>query len=171
MTAEEAGALGVPERERWRHVRLDDAKANLAPRAEAARWYRLESVALGNGNALYPLGDDVAAIAPWVPPNPFRDLSPGDCNRALDAIAAGQDGHAFTRHRTGRAGGRWAGTVLEHLFGFVPDEAARVLALWLKSGVLIEEEYRHPEQRKARLGLKVVDAKRPTMAKESKNAE
>src|SRR5581483_7458080 len=43
MTAEEAQNLAVPERERWRHVRLDDAKANLAPRAETARWFRLES--------------------------------------------------------------------------------------------------------------------------------
>ena len=168
MIAEEATALGVPERERWRYVRLDDAKANLAPRSDSARWYRLESVALGNANALYPLGDTVAAITAWTPPSPFHDLSPVDCNRALDAIAAGQDGHAFTRHRTGRAtagptGARWAGTVLERLFDFSPDEAARVLAIWLKSGLLIEGEYRHPEQRKARMGLKVVDARRPTM--------
>ena len=173
MTVEEAAALGVPERERWRHVRLDDAKANLAPRGETARWYRLESVSLGNGTVLYPLGDAVGAIAPWTPPSPFRDLSAADCNRALDAIGQGQDGHALTRHRTGRAnpkagGGRWAGAVLEQLFGFAPDEAARVLAVWLKSGLLIEEEYRHPDQRKARLGLKVVDAKRPTMAREKK---
>ena len=163
MTAEEAAALGVPERERWRHVRLDDAKANLAPRAETAKWYRLESVSLGNGSVLYPLGDAVGAIAPWTPPSPFRDLSPADCNRALDAIGQGHEGHAFTRHRTGRAAGRWAGGVLEQLFGFAPDEAARVLAIWLKTGLLVEEEYRHPEQRKARLGLKVVDAKRPTI--------
>ena len=165
MTPEEAGALGVPERERWRHVRLDDAKSNMAPRAEAARWYRLESVMLGNGTAMYPLGDAVAALAPWTPPSPFHDLGPADCNRALDAIAEGHDGHAFTRHRTGRAGARWAGTVLERLFGFSPDESVRVLSVWLKSGLLIETEYRHPDQRKARLGLKVVDAKRPTVAR------
>ena len=169
MTAEEASALGVPERERWRHVRLDDAKANLAPRAETAKWYRLESVSLGNGTVLYPLGDAVGAIAAWTPPSPFRDMSPADCNRALDAIVAGQDGHAFTRHRTGKSGGRWAGTVLEQLFGFAADEAARVLAVWLKSGLLVEEEYRHPEQRKARLGLKVVDAKRPTITVKKEN--
>ena len=169
MSADEAGALGVPERERWRHVRLDDAKSNLAPRAEAARWYRLESISLNNGNTLYPLGDTVGALLPWAPPNPFRDLSPADCNRALDGIAEGHDGHALTRHRTGRAGARWAGTVLERLFGFEPDEAARVLAIWLKNGLLIETEYRHPDQRKARMGLKVVDAKRPTAAKQEKH--
>ncbi|MCX7376988.1 MAG: AAA family ATPase [Alphaproteobacteria bacterium] len=164
MSPEDAQHLGIPERERWRYVRLDDAKANLAPRAHGALWFRLETVQLGNGNTLYPLGDQVAAIAAWVPPNPFKDLSPADCNKALDAIAAGQDGHAFTRHRGGRIGSRWAGTVLETLFGILPDEAARILAIWLRNGLLIETEYRHPDQRKPRLGLKVVDSKRPTTA-------
>lgn len=162
MSAEEAGALSVPERERWRYVRLDDAKANLAPRADTARWFRLETVALDNGTDLYPNGDSVAAIAAWAPPSPFRGLTAADCNRALDAIAAGHDGHAFTRHRGGRAGARWAGLVLEQMFAFEADEAARLLALWLRSGLLVETEYRHPTQRKARLGLRVADEKRPT---------
>jgi hypothetical protein len=166
MASEDAQALSVPERERWRYVRLDDAKANLAPRAEGARWYRLETVKLGNATDLYPAGDSVAAIAAWVPPSPFRDLSVADCNKALDRIAAGQDGHHYTRHRGGRHGGakaeRWAGTVLEKLFGFEPDEAARILAVWLRTGLLYEQEYRHPAQRKSRLGIMVNDSKRPT---------
>jgi hypothetical protein len=162
MGPEDAQHLGIPERERWRYVRLDDAKANLAPRAHGALWFRLETVPLGNGNTLYPLGDQVAAIAAWVPPNPFKDLSPADCNKALDAIAEGIEGHAYTRHRTGGASARWAGAVLERLFGLESAEAARILNIWLKNGLLIETEYRHPGQRRPRLGLKVVDSKRPT---------
>lgn len=166
MSEEDARALGVPERERWRHVRLDDAKANLAPRAEAAHWYRLETVPLGNATADYPNGDSVAAIAPWRPPSPLRGLSAADCNRVLDRIAAGDgDGAAFSAHRTGRSAGRWAGQVLVEGFDFEPDEAARVLAAWLRSGLLVEAEYRHPVQRKTRLGLRVIDAKRPTDTK------
>ena len=171
MTPEEAGALGVGERDRWRHVRLDDAKANLAPRAGGARWYRLESVNLGNPTALYPMGDAVGVVVPWVPPSPFRDLSPADCNRALDEIAEGCEGHAYTRHRTGRGGARWAGAVLERLYGFTADEAARVLGLWMKNGLLVEAEHRHPGQRKARLGLKVVDARRPTVVRAASENE
>jgi len=167
MAQEDAHTLSVPERERWRYVRLDDAKANLAPRAEGARWYRLETVKLGNATDLYPAGDSVAAIAPWAPPSPFRDLSVADCNKALDQIAAGHDGHHFTRHRGGRhagakGGGRWAGSVLEKLFGLEPAEAARILAVWLRTGLLYEQEYRHPAQRKSRLGIMVNDSKRPT---------
>ena len=167
MSADEASALSVPERERWRHVRLDDAKANLAPRADGARWFRLETVALGNGTDLYPAGDNVVAIAAWTPPSPFRDLTAADCNRALDAIAEGQDGHAFTQHRAGRGGARWAGTVLVSDFDMEPDEAARILAVWLRSGLLEETEYRHPTQRKLRMGLRVVDEKRPQSGKGS----
>jgi hypothetical protein len=163
MSAEEARALSVPERERWRHVRLDDAKANLAPRGEATTWYRLETVALGNATADYPGGDSVAAIAAWKPPSPFRGMSAVDCNRALDLIAAGAgEGFAFSAHRTGKNKERWAGGVLVRGFGFEDDEAARVLAIWLRSGLLVEEEYRHAGQRKLRLGVRVVDAKRPT---------
>jgi hypothetical protein len=164
MTAEEARHLSVPERERWRHVRLDDAKANMAPRADAAQWFRLESVALGNHTPLYPHGDSVAAIAAWKPPSPFRQLSPVECNRALDKIAAGiGDGAAFSAHRTGRATERWAGSVLVRGFGLDEADATRVIAAWLRSGLLVEEEYRHPTQRKLRMGVRVDDARRPTV--------
>lgn len=166
MSEEEARHLSVPARERWRHVRLDDAKANLAPAGEAVLWYRLETVALGNATPDYPAGDQVAAIAPWKPPSPFRGLTAADCNRALDLIAAGDaEGAAFSAHRTGRSAARWAGQVLVDGFGFEPDEAARVIAAWQSAGLLVEAEYRHPVQRKPRLGLRVIDAKRPTTSK------
>jgi hypothetical protein len=44
------------------YVRLDDAKANLAPRAGAATWYHLNHVKLDNGTPEYPHGDDVVVI-------------------------------------------------------------------------------------------------------------
>ena len=37
-----------------------------------------------------------------------------------------------------------------------------MIAAWLRSGLLVEEEYRHKTQRKLRTGVRVVDAKRPT---------
>lgn len=68
MSVEEARRFCVDPADRWRHVRLDDAKANLAARSgEAALWYRLDTVALCNATPDYPHGDNVAAIAPWRP--------------------------------------------------------------------------------------------------------
>ena len=163
MTSEEAQNLSVAERERWRYVRLDDAKANLAPRAETARWFRLESVSLGNSTAAYPHGDTVAAVAAWKPPSPFRDLSAADCNRALDLIAAGPGaGAAYAAWRRGRSGERWAGRVLMREFGLDEGDAGRVIAAWMRSGVLEEATYHDGQQRKARLGVRVIDARRPT---------
>ncbi len=151
--------------ERWRHVRLDDAKANLAPRSHAARWFRLETVALGNASPDYPAGDQVAAIAPWKPASPWRGMSAEDCNRALDLIAAGPgEGMAFSAHRTGRGETRWAGRVLVEGFDLTDADAARVIAAWLKTGLLREAPYRDAQQRKSRLGVRVDDSKRPTIS-------
>ncbi len=162
MTADEAGQLGVPAGERWRHVRLDDAKANLAPRAEQALWFRLETVSLGNGTAAYPHGDNVAAIVPWQARGIWGRLSPAECNAALDAIAAGPPGGGlYTAYRKGGAA-RWAGRVLVTRFALTEAQAKEVIAAWLRSGLLVETEYHDPNQRRARAGLVVNDAQRPT---------
>lgn len=169
MSPEEAQALSVPADERWRHVRLDDAKANLSPRANGARWYRLETVALGNATADYPAGDHVAAIAPWKPPSPLRGMSAADCNRVLDRIAEGPGaGMAYSAHRTGAARksgaeSRWAGQILVDGFGLTEAEAVRVVAAWMKSGLLREAPYHDAQQRKQRMGVRVDDSRRPTL--------
>ena len=124
MSPEEAARLDIPPAERWRHVRLDDAKANLAPRGEAALWYRLETVALGNATASYPSGDQVAVIAPWQQPAFPAVMTPARGNAALDRIAAGPEpGLAYTAHSGGRGGERWAGHVLIEAFGLSDAEA------------------------------------------------
>src|SRR5262249_19671926 len=136
---------------------------NLAPRAETAHWFRLESVALGNATPAYPHGDTVAAITAWKAPSPFAGLSAADCNRALDLIAAGPGaGAAYAAWRRGRSGERWAGRVLMREFGLGEGEAARVIAAWMRAGVLEEASYHDGQQRKARLGVRVIDARRPT---------
>jgi hypothetical protein len=164
MSAEEARQLGVPPSESWRLLRRDDAKANLAPRATKARWFRLETVELGNGTADYPEGDRVAALAPWRPESPFANVSAADCNAALDLIAAGPgQGTRFTASRAAHSRHRWAGNVLMLGLGIGEDQAAAIVSIWLRSGLLVEGEYRDPVHRKPRKGVTVVDAKRPTI--------
>jgi hypothetical protein len=67
MTLEKAEALGIDESDRWRYVRVDPAKVNIAPAAATARWFRLVGVALGNGNVVYPSSDEVQTIEAWTP--------------------------------------------------------------------------------------------------------
>jgi hypothetical protein len=48
----------------WSYIRLDSAKTNLRPPATDARWYRLISQNIGNGQGLYPNGDEVQTVKP-----------------------------------------------------------------------------------------------------------
>lgn len=164
MTAAEAEQLGVAAAERWRHVRLDDAKANLAPLA-AARWFRLATVALGNATALYPHGDQVAAIEPWRPASPWAAHSPAELNRVLDQLAAGPGaGFLYAPTRRGRVQCRWAGDVLVQRLGVNEAQAAAMVDAWLRSGLLTLRSYRDTDQRRWRTGIAVDDGRRPTAA-------
>lgn len=162
MSIEEAHELGIKEGERWHYVRLDDAKVNMAPRADKARWFRLEMVDLGNRTTLYPSGDKVAALAPWEPPSVFKDLTPADCNAVLDRIAAGfAPGILYRPDQRGGASPRWVGNVLLE-YDLTEAQVKQIIKLWLKSGLLMETEYRDTAEGKMRPGVLVDDSKRPS---------
>jgi hypothetical protein len=171
MTASEAEQLGVPGADRWRHIRLDDAKANLAPLA-AARWFRLETVALGNATALYPHGDQVAAIKPWCPISPWAMHGAPALNRTLDRIAAGPGpGCRYAPTRRGAAQSRWAGNVVVRQLGVNEAQAATMVETWLKTGLLVAAPYHDAEQRRVRMGVTVDDDRRPSQTLQENNDE
>ena len=153
----------VPERDRWRYVRVDDAKANLAPRADKATWVRLASVELGNSTERYPNGDSVQVAEPWTPPDVFDDITKDQANAALDRIDQGpSEGTLYTLDRRGKGGGdRWAGTVLTDMFDINEAQAKHVLAVWQRNGLLVVVEYRDREEGKNRKGVRVDATKRP----------
>jgi hypothetical protein len=161
MTSEEATEFDVPDDERTRYVRLDDAKANMARKAGVARWFQLMTIELGNVTHQYPSGDRVAAIASWHPPSAMGNLTIFQCNQALDAIAKGpREGVFYTQSRVGKTT-RWAGVVMIDLFGLTERRAGGVITTWVKSGVLEVRKYNDAEQRKECSGLFVVEARRP----------
>ena len=165
MTEKEAEDLGIPPENRLQYVRLDDAKANMAPRAAKAAWFHLDNVTLDNAEAPYTHGDQVVVIETWEPPSAWDGVSVPDCNDVLDQIARGlPDGSLYTDSRRG-GGARWAGAVLVVTLGKTEDQAATIIAAWLKSGLLEQTSFRDAG-RKDRIGLRVVDAKRPGGANE-----
>lgn len=79
------------------HVRVDDVKANLAPPAEGAKWFKLVSVALGNGTAHDPAAldpeDEVGVVTTWKWPDPNEDVTAADVRAAQARIALGEWRH------------------------------------------------------------------------------
>ena len=164
MSDDEARLLGIPASDSWRFLKRDDAKANLAPRAGRAQWLRLETVALGNATADYPEGDRVGAITAWRETSALAAISPADCNIALDLLAAGPEpGARYGLTRNPRFITRWAGHVLTQCFDLEDREASQIIAIWLRSGLLVEGDYFDRPQRKTRRGVSVDDSKRPTV--------
>lgn len=162
MTEDEGEMIGIPAEERWQYVRLDNAKANMAPRASKAKWFRLDQVELHNGTDAYPNGDRVAAVVGWEPPNSLSAQPVSTLNAALDRIAEGPSpGVLYGKTRRGGSD-RWAGTVLFEMCEFNDKQAANVIATWLKTGLLYEETFRDPRNRKETSGLRVNDSKRPS---------
>src|SRR5262249_33918000 len=89
MSAEEAKQFGIPEADARCYIRQDKAKVNIAPPARKTSWFKLVGVPLGNGNDIYPKGDEVQTVEPWVPPEIWDNLSADLQNAILDTIEVG----------------------------------------------------------------------------------
>lgn len=164
MTEDEAKVLGIPDDERFRYVRHDDAKANWTLKSGKARWFEKVSVTLDNGAGLVE-ADEVGALVPWKPPSAYAGVSVSQIHTALAAIDRGIDGPdgkpsgiLFTE-RTNSAEGtsseRWAGNVLIEHLGIDAARAKIILKDWISNGVLVRTEFTDPRFRKTYKGLKV----------------
>ncbi len=162
MTPEEAQTLGIAEKDRRFLIRMDSGKVNISPPLEEAKWFRLVGVPLGNGNDLYPKGDEVQTVEVWTPPDAWDGLSNHLLNRILDEIDAGlPDGNRYSDG--GRAGDRAAWrAVTKHAPDKTEADGRRIIKTWTKNGVLVSQDYENPTTRKTVKGLQVVTAKRPT---------
>lgn len=166
MSEKESEALGVPPTDRWRYVRLDDGKANLAPRAVDAKWFQLHSVELGNGGVSrrYPEGDRVQAMSPVTLSAQCVEVDDRDKRKVLDVIEVGlPNGVRYGVNRQGSSR-RAAGLLLEEHLKLPRAAADRLIKEWLAEGVLVQRSYRNPSRGRDEAGLFVVKAKRPKTA-------
>lgn len=131
MDEAEADRLGIPANERRRYVRIGDDKSNRAP-ADAADWFQICSVDLGNG-------DNVGALATWRLPGLFDDVTI-DHLRAVQARIAERD------WRENYQAASWCGRLIGEVLDINVDEKAGkakvtgILREWIKSGALKVEE-------------------------------
>jgi hypothetical protein len=163
MTEQEAKLFNVSPENRAFLIRLDRAKVNIAPPA-AAMWFRLVGVPIGNGIDLYPNGDEVQTVEPWGAPDLWAEIGIHRANETLDAIEHGMgDGRRYSGAPQAKERAAWK-AVKQIVPTLTEAQARKVIATWLKNGVLEQRPYEDPTRRDEQHGLFVVDGKRPGVA-------
>jgi AAA domain len=162
MTEDEATTFGIEPEQRRFYVRLDKAKVNIEPPAEKATSFKLVGVQLGNGNEMYPNGDEVQTVEPWSPPQVWADVSTADVNAILDEIDKGLPNGQRYLAANAASESRKASAVVKRRFPDKSDAQCRsMVKAWLESGLLYQENYDDPVDRKEKKGLFVDATKRP----------
>jgi hypothetical protein len=162
MTDQEGETFGIPAEERRLYVRLDSGKVNIAPPSGKATWFKLFGVRLDNGNADYPNGDEVQTVVRWQPPETWEGVTSAQANAALDEIEAGlPNGQRFSDAGPATSRAAWR-AVQHHCSDRTEPQCREIVRTWVKNGVLFNEDYDDPIERKARKGLRACNGKRPT---------
>ncbi len=162
MTDGEGDTFGIPTEERRLYVRLDSSKVNIAPPSGEATWFKLVGVHLDNGTADYPNGDDVQTVVPWHPPKTWDGISGAQLNAALDEIETGfPNGQRYSDAGPAKTRAAWP-VVQRHCPDRTEPQCRQIVNTWVENGVLFNEDYDDPIDRKSRKGLRVCHGKRPS---------
>lgn len=134
MSDGEASHYGLSPDERDRLVSVSYGKSNMTARNSTKFWFRLQSVALGNGDNLHPSGDNVGVPVPWQPPKEaaWTTEQLADIQKKLGAAEYRQSHQAKD--------GVWAGVVVAEVMGLNPEDDRKrisgLLGSWLSRGHL-----------------------------------
>ncbi len=113
------------------YFRTVNDKNNLAPPPTDSVWYKLESVALGNGQSFGDEGDNVGVVVRWQWPNPADLASRGDLRRVQERVSEKQ-------WRESRQANEWVGKAVAEILGLDPQaDRSRIVALleaWIEAG-------------------------------------
>jgi len=152
MTVEQAEGWGLDPAKHRSFFSVADDKHNLAP-PEAADWYELVSVTLGNGTDVHE-ADSVGVVSAWKPPRVMDGVDTEHVFQIQRALAAGTYWYRPTRTEP------WAGDVVANVLKIDAIEAKskkRIVAMldkWIASG-LLKIEARPNKQRKPQDALTV----------------
>ena len=105
MTEDEAKVFSVPEAERRRFIRVDDAKMNLKPPAMKTDWLELVGVDLEDAREIGEESSNIQVATPWTPPDPNGDFSGEMAERVLRLMKEREGTERHTRTMA-RKGGR-----------------------------------------------------------------
>lgn len=137
MTPEIAGMANIEESKRRSFFCIDDGKLNFREFANS-QWRRIVGVDIGNGNELYPRGDNVATVEPFELPDLFDGVSLNDLRKAQSIVSAGDYGCANTAKD-------WAGHAIGVEIGIETSSKGGkkrmtlIIKKWVENGMFEEE--------------------------------
>jgi hypothetical protein len=141
---------------------MDSGKVNIAPPMAEAKWFRLVNVPLGNSTELYPAGDQVQTVEPWLPPDKWDGLGHHILNLMLTDIEAGlPDGNRYTDGQNAKERAAWK-VIVKHAPTKTEAQAKEIIKAWRRTELLTSDEYENPVTRKSVKGLWVDNSKRPS---------
>jgi hypothetical protein len=162
MSEEEAKGFDISPEARASYIRLDKGKVNLVGPARTAVCFKLIGVQLGNGDDEYPHGDEVQTVIPWEPPKLWDGLASATLNTALTDIDAGMaNGQRYSAAGPARDRAAWR-VVQKHCPDRTEAQCREIINTWVKNGVLYDDDYEDPVDRKTRKGLRLDPTKRPS---------
>src|SRR5262249_48350352 len=121
---------------RWRYVRVDSGKVNIAPAGATAKWFRLVGIPLGNANATYPSGDEVQTLEPWTPVDPMALVADEDLRDAiLTEISNAPPNSLYSAHAN--SGQRHVFHIFKcDLPEITKKQAEKIIEAWIKDDLL-----------------------------------
>tara|TARA_R110001632_G_scaffold195130_1_gene316708 strand:- start:706 stop:1716 length:1011 start_codon:yes stop_codon:yes gene_type:complete len=151
VSLEDATALGVPEDSARGLFRVDDGKANLSAPADKAVYRRMIGVKLDNE-------EYIGVAVEFNLPDQWSGMSTSVVNNMLALIDKGpEDGERYSIRPQDRQ--RWVGLVITgYVFPNMDDaktsgQAKSILRKWMDEGLIEEQQYHSPSQRKERGGV------------------
>jgi hypothetical protein len=133
MAPEVAEKMKLPDP--WRYIRITGSKENYAPPPDTSKWFKLESVALGNVDEVYTDGDEIGVATTWNPPAIFEGMSPQELAAVFAALRE-------TPHSPSKLSKKlpWVAKPLMEIGGRTEAAAKKIVAAWIESSVLIKDE-------------------------------
>ena len=137
----------LEESDRWRYVRVDSAKVNIAPAAATATWFRLVGVPLGNANVVYPSGDEVQTVEPWTPVDLTALVNDEELRNMIFAEISNAPPHAlYSAHPN--SGRRHVFQIFKrHLSDITKKQTEKIANTWIEEGHLRYVQFQDDKSR------------------------
>jgi RecA-family ATPase len=151
MGKNDAEKLDIPDEDKSRYVRLDDAKGNMSPPAQGARWFQRKGIPLPNADDKLGLEpDEVGVLEVWIPPPVDRSITHENARLILEEVdKRWNEQEPFS---VAPQSPRYLGKYMKEELKINRSHAKSILDAWISNSVIVSKEY---DKRNKTKGAKV----------------